>query len=262
MKKIILICLSILYTNYIANAQTDFKYFLDNIDWQITETEFVKRFNKNVTIAELQVWDSENTESNYSIKNVTIGGYEINKSYIRVKRDSRQLYRINLLVLYDETDVNKYLHLKTQLINQLGEPIKFESKFSWMQENVWVYDDYKISATFMDFSSKSAQQIEKYTYSISAEPIQTYYVNSNEAIAELNNANEIIPNIECFRVDNDSNIYIKEQGKSDIVKQKKKIYPTPKGKVVSFEDGMFCYRKENNDIVYIRQGLAVTYPVK
>ena len=40
-----------------------------------------------------------------------------------------------------------------------------------------------------------------------------------------------------------------------------KIIPTPKGDVIVFNGGMFCFRKEDNDIVYMKQGLAVTYPI-
>jgi hypothetical protein len=41
-----------------------------------------------------------------------------------------------------------------------------------------------------------------------------------------------------------------------------KVFPSPKGKILSYDGGMFCYREDNNDIVYIEQGLAVTYPIK
>ena len=70
-----------------------------------------------------------------------------------------------------------------------------------------------------------------------------------------------MPNIEYFRTDNDLNIYIKEKDKSIMIKRVTKVFPSPKGKIMSYDDGMFCYREDNNDIVYIEQGLAVTYPI-
>ena len=37
--------------------------------------------------------------------------------------------------------------------------------------------------------------------------------------------------------------------------------PTPKGDVIIFEGGVFCYKEQDSDIVYMTQRLAVRYPI-
>ena len=125
----------------------------------------------------------------------------------------------------------------------------------------WVFDDYIMKALFIDMSNVQTEEIEKYTYAISLEPIRTFYVNRESAIVESNNSRSAVPQIEYFKVDNDSNVFIKEKDKELTKKICDKIITTPKGDVIVFDGGMFCYRKENNDIVYMKQGLAVTYPI-
>lgn len=255
MKSKILFFICICLANY-TYAQTDFVTLLNSIDWQTNESNFIYKFHKYVTPLETQdVWEEEGTESNYSIKGVSVGGFKIEKSYLRVRRDNKQLFRIIFIVLDDETDLSKQVKLEEGLIKQLGAPIKIENDL------LWIYDKYKINATLLDLSSVTTKEIEKYAYAIRVEPVQTYYVDFSMAKIESNNANKIVPNIECFRTDNDRNVYIKEKDKSVIIKRVTKVFPSPKGEILSYDDGMFCYRKDSNDIVYIEQGFAVTYPI-
>ena len=252
--RILFICL-MCFVNY-TYAQTDFKTFLDSINWQTNESNFVYKFHAFVTpLDEQDVWEEEGTESNYSLKGISVGGIKIADSHLRVKRDNKQLFRIIFMVLDNEIDLSKYIKLEESLIKQLGTPIKIGNDL------LWIYDKYKINATLLDLSSVTTNEIEKYSYAIRAEPVQTYYVDFSAAKIESNNANKSMPNIEYFIIDNDRNIYIKEKNKSIMIKRVTKVFPSPKGKIMSYDDGMFCYREDNNDIVYIEQGLAVTYPI-
>ena len=253
--RILLIWLLCLVNN--AYAQTDFKTILDSVDWQTNESNFVYKFHTYVTpLDEQDVWEDEGTESNYSLKGISVGGVKITDSYLRVKRDNKQLFRIIFIVLDNETDLSKYVKLEENLIKLLGAPIKTGGDL------LWIYDKYKVNATMIDLSSVTTEEIEKYSYAIRAEPVQTYYVDFSAAKIESNNANKSVPNIEYFRTDNDLNIYIKEKDKSVIIKRATKVFPSPKGKILSYDGGMFCYREDNNDIVYIEQGVAVTYPIR
>ena len=47
-----------------------------------------------------------------------------------------------------------------------------------------------------------------------------------------------------------------------MIKEKDKSISTPKGEVITFDGGMFCYRPTENDVVYIKSGFAVTYPIR
>lgn len=237
-------------------GQTNLSEILKNISWPCTEATLVKSLQKNITPTPKNTWESENTESNYCFKGVSIGGFPIAKSYIRVKQDSKELFRLNFIVLYDETDLTLYPKVEADLVKQFGTPIKTE------EESIWSFEKYKIEASFTDISNVMTKEIEKYVYAVNVEPIRTYHVDWTKAIVESNNARSTIPQIEYFRIDNDKNVYIKEKGTKETLKEKNRIMPTPKGDVITFEGGMFCYRPSDNDIVYIKSGMAITYPIR
>ena len=236
-------------------GQTSLNEILKNINWPCTETALVKILQKNVTPTKQNIWESENTESNYCFKGVTIGGFLIAKSYIRIKQDSKELFRLNFIVLDDETDLTLYPKVENDLIKQFGSPIKTEEK------SIWTFDNYKIEAFFTDISNVMTKEIEKYFYAVNVEPIRTYHIDWTKAIVESNNARSTITQIEYFRIDNENNVYVKEKGIKEFMKEKKRILSTPKGDVITFDGGMFCYRSSDNDIVYIKSGFAVTYPI-
>lgn len=236
-------------------AQTYLNEVLNSLAWPCTETTLVKSLQKNITPTQQNTWESENTESNYSFKGVSIGGFPIAKSYIRVKQDSKELFRLNFIVLHNETDLTLYPKVEADLVKQFGTPIKNEEK------SIWTFEKYKIEASFTDISNVMTEEIEKYVYAVNVEPIRTFHVDWTKAIVESNNARSTIPQIEYFRIDNENNIYIKEKGKQELIKEKKRILPTPKGDVITFDGGMFCYRLLDNDIVFIKSGLAITFPI-
>ena len=194
-------------------------------------------------------------ESNYCFKGITIGGFPIAKSYIRVKQDSKELFRLNFIVLNNETDLTLYPKVEDDLIKQFGSPIKTEEK------SIWTFDNYKIEAFFTDISNVMTKEIEKYFYAINVERLRTFHVDWTKAIVESNNARSTIPQIEYFRIDNENNVYVKEMGSVEVMKEKNRVLPTPKGDVIIFNGGMFCYRPSDNDIVYIKLGIAITYPI-
>jgi len=249
------VLLTLCFTPLSICGQTSLNEILKNINWPCTETELVKSLSKNVIPTQQNTWESENTESNYCFKGVTIGGFPIAKSYIRVKQDSKELFRLNFIVLNNETDLTLYPKVENYLIKQFGSPIKTEEK------SIWLFDQYKIEAFLMDISNVQTTEIEKYIYAVNVEPIKTFYVDWAKAIVESNKARSIIPQIEHFRIDNENNIYIKEKSTKESIKEKNRILPTPKGDVITFAGGMFCYRPSDNDIVYINSGIAITYPI-
>ncbi len=245
---------------HLAFCQMEFKDIIKKINWPCTEQELVQKLGQNITPAKQEVWEFENTESNYRFNNVSVMGLPITNSFIRVNRDNKVLFRLNFNVLIDETDHTIYPQIDKYLEKLYGAPtIRIEDNAE--KKHIWAFEKYCIISSFMDISNVLTTEIEKYLYSIKVEPLRTFYVDWTKAIVESNNARIPITQIEYFRTDNDDNVYIKEVGKNEIVKEKNKCIPTPKGNVITFEDGMFCFRATDNDIVYIKSGFAVTYPL-
>lgn len=245
------ICLLLIFISLSSYAQDNFKQVVEKVDWKGTETDIVYSLHNYIEKSKHEEWDFENTESNYSFKNISIAGLPVIKSFIRVDKDNKKLYRLNFVFLHEETDLTIYPKIEDYLQKHFG-----------ISDNLkWVFDDFIMEASFLDLSNVMTKEIEEYSYVISLEPIHTFYVNWEKAIVESNNSRNTIPQIELFRIDNQNNVYIKEKSNELVTMKCDKIIPTPKGKVVVFNGGMFCYRKEDNDIVYIKNGFAVSYPI-
>ena len=239
---------------------SDFSSLIAQINWKWTESQFVTALGNKVTKDKREEWDSENSESNYCFNGVTVCGIPLAMSYIRVNQDTKKLFRLNFIVLHDETDLSIYPKIDANLIKEFGQP-DFKGNGVRSTSMTWTFDDHIMEAQFSDLSNVMTEEIEKYFYSISIEPITTYHVDWKEAEVEHNANNKRIPQIEYFRVDNDMNVYFKEVGKPEKKVEKESTYNTPKGKVISFDGGMFCYRASDNDVVYMEDSLAVIYPI-
>ena len=148
-----------------------------------------------------------------------------------------------------------YIHIK-----EFGQP-DFKENGVRSTSMIWTFDDYIMEAQYSDISNVSTEEVERYYYSISIEPITTYYVDWKKADVEHNEYNKSIPKMEYFRVDNEQNVYIKEVGKAERKVTKERTYDTPKGEIISYDGGMFCYRAADNDVVHMEESLAVVYPV-
>lgn len=251
-----LFALMALFASYVSYAQMEIMDFIESVNWHDTETALIAKLFENIEPTEKYVWKDEGAESNFRFKELNVCGYPISKSYIRVKQDGRLIFRINLIVLDDEADIAKSRDLKELLTETLGKPY-----VSGEEKNIWLFDDCKVEATFLDLSNVLTPEVEKYTYAVSIEPMHTYYVDWTKAVVESNNAHSPIIQIEYFRTDNDHNVYIKEVDKQEMIKEKEKLLPTPKGLVVVFDGGMFCFRQKEQDIVYMKYGMATTYPI-
>ena len=236
---------------------SDFSSFIAPINWKWTENQFVNALGSKVVKDKHEEWDSENSESNYCFNDVTVCGIPLAMSYIRVNQDTKKLFRLNFIVLYDESDLSLYPKIDANLIKEFGQP-DFKENGVRSTSMIWTFDDYIMEAQYSDIST---EEVERYYYSISIEPITTYYVDWKKADVEHNEYNKSIPKMEYFRVDNDQNVYIKEVGKAEKKVEKERTYDTPKGEIISYDGGMFCYRPADNDVVHMEESLAVVYPV-
>ena len=239
---------------------SDFSSFIAPINWKWTENQFVNALGSKVVKDKHEEWDSENSESNYCFNDVTVCGIPLAMSYIRVNQDTKKLFRLNFIVLYDESDLSLYPKIDANLIKEFGQP-DFKENGVRSTSMIWTFDDYIMEAQYSDISNVSTEEVERYYYSISIEPITTYYVDWKKANVEHNEYNKSIPKMEYFRVDNDQNVYIKEVGKAEKKVEKERTYDTPKGEIISYDGGMFCYRPADNDVVHMEESLAVVYPV-
>ena len=239
---------------------SDFKGLISTINWHWTERQFTTALGNKIVKDTRETWDSENSESNYCFNNATVCGIPLAQSYVRVNQDTKKLFRVNFIVLKDETDLSLAKKIDTKLIKEFGQP-RFTEKEKSRNSMTWVFDEYIMTAIFSDLSNVMTEEIEKYYYAINIEPITTYFVDWKKANVEQNGHNRAIPQIEYFRVDNEQNVYIKEIGKAEKKVEKEKTYDTPKGEIISYDGGMFCYRAGDNDVVHIEDSLAVVYPV-
>lgn len=239
---------------------SDFKTLIADVNWHWTESQFVNALGNKVVKDKREEWDSENSESNYCFNEVTVCGIPLALSYIRVNQDTKKLFRVNFIVLEDETDLSLYPKIDAKLTQEFGHP-QFTEKTKSSSSMTWVFDDFIMEAQFYDISNVMTEEVEKYFYSISIEPVTTYHVDWKKADVEHNEYNKSIPKMEYFRVDNDQNVYIKEVGKAERKVEKERTYDTPKGEIISYDGGMFCYRPADNDVVHMEESLAVVYPV-
>ena len=254
MKSTVFVTLLALFVFNASYAQMELKELVESVDWHGTEQGFVNRLPANVVNDSKQVWEEEESESNYKLKDVTVCGRPLLKSYVRVNQTSKKLFRVNLILLDMETDPTIYQTLRGDLIEAFGTPchsVVMEGKDA---TDVWVSNNCRIKGSLIYL-------MDKYIYAIAVEPVYTYFVDWTQAIVESNNARSPIAQIEYFRTDDENNVYIKEVEKKEVVKEKVKLLPTPKGNVITFDGGMFCHRPEDNDVVYIKYGLAITYPI-
>lgn len=255
LKRFSIVTLAIINISFVAFSQTDFKTLVNSINWDGTESELIYKFHDIIESSKQEVWESENTESNFSFKNLEIAGFPVTKSYIRVNRNNKKLFRLNFIIFENETDLSLYPKIENSLIEDFGSPQKEDNDL------LWISDNYKIESSFIDISNVLTPEVERYAYVVSIEPLSVFYVDWTQGIVTSNNSNSTIPQIEYFKTDNDNNVSYKEIGKKEISLKMNKTYNTPKGLVISFDGGMFCYRQEDNDIVFVRQGISITYPI-
>lgn len=220
-KRFIIVALFTVNFSLSAFSQADFKTLVNSINWSGTESELVEKFRNIVKASERAVWESENTESNYCFKDLKIAGIPLVKSYIRVNRDNKKLFRLNFILLYEETDLSLYTKIESSLIKDFGKPIKEDNNL------IWAFDNYQIISSFIDFSDILTPEIEKYGFVVRVEPIRTFYIDWTKGVVSSNKSNSPIPQIEYFRIDNDNNVFYKEIGIKEVFVEKKKIYNVP-----------------------------------
>ena len=156
-------------SQYKVGKATDFKNLISAINWQWTEAELITHLGYNVKRCKKEEWGDEYSECNYKLDNVTVCGIPIANSNIRVNKRTRKLYRMNLLVLDDATDLTLYPKIEKALTVELGEPTTQNFKED-KRVLVWRYDNCIIEAKYWDLSDVTTKAVEKYIYTISIEP--------------------------------------------------------------------------------------------
>lgn len=148
---------------------TDFYDFVTGINWQWTEAELVSHLGYKIQRCKKDEWQDENSESNYKLDGITVCGIPIADSNIRVDKHTRKLYRMNLIVLDDATDLSTYPKIENALVAQFGAPIQ-KNLTDDRRDFIWHCDGYKIEATYWDLSNSTTKVVENYVYIVSIEP--------------------------------------------------------------------------------------------
>ena len=261
MKYIFLVIFGLVSFNSIS-AQTNFFILLKQINLNCTESDFAYKMHKYIEPCAKTEWEEENTECNFKFKDVSVVGQDIINSNIRVNRQTKKLYRLNLIVNDNVTDTLSYHYIRTFLDNQYGSNTIERRQYSNILNttdifSTWLNDSNLITLTRFEFKSRS------YSTIISVEPITTYHVDHQKLFVDYNKYDLDIPIISYFRLDNDNNVYVKEKDKKEYKLEKVKESVSPKGNIIKLQNGdLFCYRNSDKDIVFIREGLVIRYMVK
>lgn len=153
-----------------VGSALDFKNLISGINWQWTEQELINYLGYKVRRDKKEVWEEENSVSNYCFDGVTVCGIPLYNSYIRVNKYTQKIYRINFNVLIDATDLTAYPKIDKALIDQFGTPTEQTQNDLRMSSTIWEFEDYTIKAIRMDLSNVLTEEVEKYGYTISIEP--------------------------------------------------------------------------------------------
>lgn len=153
-----------------VGSAKDFKNLISGIDWQWTESQLVDYLGYKVQRQETDIWEQEHTISRYAFNGVTVCGIPLANSNIRVNQYTKKLFRLNFIVLDDATDLTIYPKIEKALIAEFGQPTQ-TVKEERSKDLIWVFDNYRIEASYMDMSNVMTTAVEKYAYIISVEPI-------------------------------------------------------------------------------------------
>ncbi len=162
------ICSAALSLNGFSQTTLSIKELVNGINWEWTESQFIYAFHPYIQAVRHTEWNSENSKCDFGLKNITIGDNIIEKSDIRVKRNSNKLYRIVLIVFEEETDITKIQKINDSLINEFGEPTKKTEERSQITNFVtteiyWETFDYTVQTYHWN-------TIDKHLFSVTIEP--------------------------------------------------------------------------------------------
>ena len=155
---------------YSVGKASDLKKFVSAIDWQWTESELITHLEYRAKRCKKDEWKDENSESNYKLDGITVCGIPVADSNIRVDKTTRKLYRMNLIVLDDATDLTLYPKIEKALTTEFGEPTT-QNITEDRRDLIWQCNGYVIEATYWDLSDVTTKVVEKYVYIISIEPV-------------------------------------------------------------------------------------------
>lgn len=171
MKAVISLCI-FLAIGFNSFAQMSLKTFVCLIDWDATEAQFVYDFHTYIIPSEHEVWEEENSESNFSIKKILVGNHEVKKSYIRVSQKDKKLFRINLIMVDNGKDANIPKEIIDTMVNDFGQSLKIEEERSNFislitTRMVWETYDYKIHLIYWNYLDNQQDlviSLEPYSY--------------------------------------------------------------------------------------------------
>lgn len=239
-------------------SQISFKQLIDGVNWQGTEGELLTKYHDNIKQTAHEEWADEKSCSDFTFHNVKLGDFIINEAPIRVELSSKRLYRVNFIVYEDSKDAGLSKKVDTQLVTLFGAPIEKEDDEGLgiisTYHKEWITDIYKVRSNLFIFGG------DTYLYTISVEPIVCLPVDYTKAEVSINHFAISVPKIVSFKVDKDGNVFIKKEGGIEVKKKNIKSSNTSRSEVFEFDGGIISYTL--NEVVYMQEGFAATYPIK
>ncbi len=157
------------------SAQTDFLQFINSVDWNSTENDFVTKYSSQVTPRNHYYSDYNKTKTDFEVAGIVLGDKECTAS---VFVDSASLKLESLSFSFGKVDKSEIAledaikfsnEMDNLLIPLFGEPDKrkdeLDSKYVNSLDRTWYKDNYLIEVRYMIFS-------DSHLYSLSVKGIE------------------------------------------------------------------------------------------
>lgn len=165
MKKIVLI-ISVLLFSIQLTAQTKLFDFVDSVNWQLNESEFVSQCSIPVEQINHNYNDYHKTTSDYRVSGLVLGDYECT-ARVYVDSLTRQLHSLSVTIVGIKNNADYFQtsrDMDAVLIPILGKPdiVKEEpdNKYVKDMDRTWYKDNYTVSVMHMGFSDSQIYSLD------------------------------------------------------------------------------------------------------
>lgn len=165
MKKLALIITVLCFTTG-ASAQTKLFDFINSVNWQLKESEFVSQCSIPIEQINHNYNDYHKTTSDYRVTGLTLGEYEC-AARVYVDSLSRQLHSFSVTIIGIKKDADYFQtsrDMDAVLVPILGKPDVVEeepdNKYVKDMNRTWYKDNYTVSVMHMGFSDSQLYSLD------------------------------------------------------------------------------------------------------
>ena len=157
-RKYLILILLVLACN-VGYAQTKFKSFIDSVDWDSSEQEFLTRYTSKIQQRSHYYSDYDKTYTDYQIDSISLGNYECTASIyidsITKKIHSLSFYFGEITEQVNPVELSKKMDLA--LYSLFGKPDKIrnelDNEYVKYLDRVWYREKYMVDVSHMVFEN-------------------------------------------------------------------------------------------------------------